>query len=122
MRFIVVSMALFLASASLHAVEVSKGNWLASMETALPAAFCNKNMYFRQCFSISAVECEETASSTTRLCLNKYKSDFPEVFDQPRDGTKWGTIIGKCAGTAFEVSLIKKRINSNKCNDANNWK
>ena len=116
------SIALLASSASLQAVEVSKGSWLSSMETALPAAFCDKNMYFRQCFSISAIECEEAASSTTRLCLNKYKSDFPEVFDQPKDGTKWGTIIGECAGTAFEVSLIKKRINSKKCNDVANWK
>ncbi len=91
------------------------------MEIALPATFCSQQMYFRQCFTIDAIECEEIASSVTRLCLQKYKEDIPGVLEQPQDGTKWGTIIGRCAGSAFEVSLNKKKINNEKCNDATNW-
>ncbi len=105
-----------------HAVNVEKSEWVESMEIALPAAFCKKQMYFRQCFTVDAIECEEVAASVTRICLRKYKSDIPNPLKQPQDGTKWGTIVGRCAGSAYETSLINKKINSEKCNDANNWK
>jgi len=91
------------------------------MTSALPAAFCESKQYFRQCFSITATQCEETALSVTRICLNKYKSDLPDVLVQPKDGTHWGSIVGRCAGETYETVLIKKRINSQKCNDPGNW-
>lgn len=108
-------------SFSIQAVEVSKNDWLNAMSTALPTAFCNSVQYFRQCFTISAQECEETAASATRICLANNKDKIPEKLAQPEDGTYWGTVIGKCAGNAFEIALIKKRINNTKCNDPANW-
>lgn len=104
-----------------QAVEVNKAEWIDAMSTALPTAFCNSSQYFRQCFSITAHECEETAASATRICLSKNSANIPHVLHQPKDGTHWGTIIGKCAGEAFEASLASKRINNSKCNDINNW-
>ena len=91
------------------------------MTTALPTAFCNASQYFRQCFNVTAQECEETAASATRICLNKNKSKIPSVLQQPKDGTHWGTIIGSCAGEAYEITLIKKRINNRKCDNPANW-
>ena len=104
-----------------QAVEVNKTDWVNSMTTALPTTFCNSSQYFRQCFSVSAQECEETATSATRVCLNKSINDIPNILIQPKDGTHWGSIVGKCAGEAYEISLIKKRINNPKCNDISNW-
>ena len=112
---------MMLAAFQTHAVEVNKSDWINTMSTALPTAFCNSSQYFRQCFSVSAQECEETAASATRVCLNKSKASMPAIFDQPKDGTHWGTIIGKCAGEAYEISLIQKRIKNNKCDDLTNW-
>ena len=106
----------------LQASSVSKESWMSQMEIALPAAFCSQQMYFRQCFEIDAIECEEMATSVNRLCLKKYKEAIPSSLEQPQDGKKWGTIIGQCAGGAFEAALSKKKINSAKCNDVNNWK
>jgi len=104
-----------------NAVEVSKSDWYNGMSTALPTAFCNSSQYFRQCFSVSAQECEETAASATRVCLNKNDKDIPSTLVQPKDGTHWGTIIGTCAGEAYEITLSKKRISNTKCNDVSNW-
>jgi len=106
---------------SANAVEVSKSDWYNGMSTALPTAFCNSTQYFRQCFSVSAQECEETAASATRVCLNKNDKDIPNVLIQPKDGTHWGAIIGTCAGEAYGITLSKKRISNAKCNDAKNW-
>jgi hypothetical protein len=104
-----------------NAGDVRKDVWINAMSTALPTAFCQSNQYFRQCFEVSQIACEETASSATRICLNKYRAEIPDVLNQPKDGTHWGSIIGKCAGEAYEMALLKKRINSEACNNIANW-
>lgn len=114
-------LAALLLPLTANAVEVSKSDWYNGMSTALPTAFCNSSQYFRQCFSVSAQECEETAASATRVCLNKNDKNIPSILVQPKDGTHWGTVIGKCAGEAYEITLIKKRINNAKCNNISNW-
>ena len=113
--------AMYALSFPTYAVEVSKNDWINAMTTALPTAFCNSSQYFRQCFSVTAQECEETAASATRICLHDNKEKIPKILNQPKDGTHWGTIIGTCAGTAYEASLIKKRIKNKKCDNPANW-
>lgn len=111
-----------LTSVSAHSVEVSKEAWMDSMSTVLPTAFCQAHQYFRQCFDVSQAECEETAMSATRICLQKYKDKIPDTLVQPKGGTYWGRLVGRCAGEAYEITLRKKRISNQKCNDPNNWK
>jgi len=118
---IVIFLGIATFSCSILAVEVNKNNWVNAVKTALPTVFCNSNQYFRQCFNVTAQECEETASSTTRICLNKNKDKIPAILQQPKDGTYWGTIVGTCAGEAYEIALIKKRIRNKKCNNPANW-
>ena len=112
---------MFVLSFSVHATEVSKDDWIAGMNNVLPTVFCKSEQYFRQCFSVTAEECEEVAASATRVCLNNNKDEIPDVLVQPEDGTHWGTVIGACAGEAYEASLTRKRINKDVCNDAANW-
>ncbi len=109
-------------SATANANEVAKDKWLDGMSTALPTAFCNSDQYFRKCFKISQQQCIETATSATQVCLNKYSKDIPKTLIQPKDGTHWGTLVGRCAGEAFEVSLLKKRIHNENCDNVENWK
>lgn len=119
---ILVVIFVLLISASANPGEVSKEAWIDSMSTALPTALCQADQYFRQCFDVSQAECEETAMSATRVCLQKYKDKIPNTLVQPKDGTYWGRIVGSCAGEAYELTLRKKRINDKRCNDPNNWK
>ena len=119
---IAVGVILLLMPFSATANEVSKDDWIKGMSTALPAYFCNADQYFRQCFKVTKIECEETALSTTRICLAQSKDKIPARLRQPEDGAHWGTIVGSCAGQAYEITLQKKRISSAKCNDQNNWK
>jgi len=121
-RGILLVVFVFLISASANSAEVSKEAWINSMSTVLPTAFCQADQYFRQCFDVSQTECEETAMSATRVCLQKYKDKIPDTLTQPKDGTYWGRIIGRCAGESYEITLRKKRISNQKCNDSNNWK
>ena len=112
---------LFCLATTAQAGEVSKEIWINAMSTALPTAFCQSHQYFRQCFEVTSLECEETAASATRICLERYKEDIPNVLNQPQDGNYWGRIIGTCAGEAYEMTLQKRRINSTKCNNPANW-
>jgi hypothetical protein len=104
-----------------EANEVSKAEWIKAMSTALPAHFCQPTQYFRQCFSVTQPECEQVALSATRICLEKHKSEIPEVLVQPRDGTRFGTIVGACSGGTYESTLIKKRISNARCNNPANF-
>lgn len=118
--FLVVFLLCIITTA--NAEEVSKEDWMNAMSTALPTAFCQSHQYFRQCFEVTQVECEKTALSATRICLEKYKDKIPSVLNQPDDGTYWGQIIGKCVGEAYEVAFIKQRISSDLCNNIDNWR
>ncbi len=104
-----------------QALDVTKGQWVSAMKTGLPAAFCKSSQYFRQCFKVTAIECEETAASSTRFCLADLHDKIPTTLHQPQDGTKWGGKVGQCAGTAYVVALADRKISNAKCNDATNW-
>ena len=112
---------LFCIVTTANAGEVSKEVWMDAMSTVPPTAFCQLKQYFRQCFEVTQIECEETALSATRICLEKYKEKIPNVLNQPKDGNRWGTIIGRCAGAAYEIAFQEKRISSKECNNPANW-
>ncbi len=105
-----------------HGAEIDKSDWMNQMVKVLPATFCKPEQYFRQCFKVTAKECEEMATSVTKSCLDKYRDKIPDVMVQPRDGGRWGGVVGGCAGGAYENNLWSKRINNEKCNDVNNWR
>jgi hypothetical protein len=112
---------LFCIVSTANAGEVSKEVWMNAMSTVLPTAFCQAKQYFRQCFEVTQTECEETASSATRICLDKYKQEIPDVLNQPSDGNYWGRIIGTCAGGAYAMTFQKRLISSEQCNNLANW-
>lgn len=112
---------LAVVSFAVWSAEIRKSEWMNAMSTAFPTAICASHMYFRQCFEISAQQCEETIASATRVCLSKYQDEIPDILQQPQDGSHWGSIVGACAGEAFELTLIEKRINSQQCNNPANW-
>lgn len=102
-------------------ILVDRDVWVTQFETALPVALCKAGTYFRACFAITPVECEQTAASATRVCINKVRKQLPPRIRQPDEGRDWGTKIGSCAGTTFDVALSSRKIQSQKCNDPSVW-
>jgi len=98
-----------------------KDAWLQHVGKNMPTAFCTQQMYFRQCFTVSVQECEAAAAAATRDCISKHAADIPPTLTMPDDGRRWGGVIGKCAGTATELALIRKRISNARCNDPKQW-
>jgi len=95
--------------------EVSKADWMETMKTALPTAFCAEDMPFRTCFKVTQEECEDAAASAVRLCLKKFQSQIPARLKQPADGQKWGQKVGECTGNSYAVALSKKKLNTKEC-------
>ena len=116
-----VCLLLLALSARVDAVEVAKADWIGQMTTAVPVLFCQSEQYFRQCFDVSAEQCEETMSSATRVCIRKFQTEIPSTLLQPQDGTHWGNVVGKCVGESYELSLANKHKNEDICFDISNW-
>lgn len=104
-----------LAAAPARAVEVSKAEWIETMKTALPTAFCAESTPFRRCFKVTQEECEDAAASAVRICLKKYQSQIPAKLKQPADGETWGKKVGECSGNSYGAALNKKKVNSKEC-------
>lgn len=121
MKKILVAAAMVVVSSVSLAQEISKDMWIAQMKTALPQHFCSAEKYFRQCFNVQESQCKMVAADATDACLKQYEGKIPSILKQPVDGAHWGTQVGMCAGNAYDVALIKQRINTPKCNNPKNW-
>ena len=121
-KLILILSILLVSSPALIADEVSKDYWVDSMKTALPTTFCQSMHFFRQCFDVNEDQCIETAALATKICLHKYINQIPDILNQPKDGAKWGNIIGQCAGENYHATLSRKFKDTKECNDINHWK
>ena len=101
--------------------DISKDMWIGHVKTAYPQHFCSAEQYFRQCFSVQESQCRMVFSDATNACLKQVEGRIPIRLKQPADGAHWGSQIGMCAGNAYEVALMKQKINTAKCNDSKNW-
>jgi len=91
------------------------------METMLPNYSCQVGQYFRECFDVTEQKCQNVMAESTKLCLDKTAGQIPELHNQPRDGTFWGSRVGACAGRDYEVKLQGSRISNARCNNPANW-
>lgn len=105
------------------AVKVQKGAWVESFKTGFSSFICRKGQFFRECFAISEDECLQEALRATKVCLADKEGQIPAALNQPQDGTHWGSVVGSCAGSAFEVTLTArgKKKKSAECADPNKW-
>ncbi|MFP3977477.1 hypothetical protein [Marinobacter sp. KMM 10035] len=121
MKKIVTVLMAVVISGLVQAQEVTKEQWVSAMKIVLPAAMCQSAEFFRQCYKVSAVECEEVASSTTRTCLNNLDAKMPSKLVLPKDGAFWGDKVGQCAGVAYSTVIQEKFTNNENCLNPGNW-
>jgi hypothetical protein len=120
-RLLLIVILMLSSTAFAQENTINRQEWIDAMQGKLPPAFCQSKSYFRQCFRVTESECLSVADNATRLCLGSRRNEIPPVLVQPNDGGQWGSVVGECAGVAYEAALKSKRINSDRCNDANNW-
>ena len=103
-------------SLNVVAIQVEKSDWINQMKTGLPTYFCQSGQLFRQCFTVSANECQDVASAATNVCLKKMDEKIPKKITIPEQGEKLGGDLGECAATTYGLVLDNKRIKSATCN------
>ena len=103
------------------AQEVPTEAWITQMRSILPAHTCQEGQYFRECFSGTPQQCNETMSSLVDACVEQYKDQIPETIKMPDDGRRWGQVLGSCAGGQYDVARKSDRIDSPKCNNPRAW-
>jgi len=121
-NFFIVVNSLFAVTTASMADEVSKDFWMDAMKTELPNTFCQSMEFFRECFDVSEDQCIEAASLATKICLHQYINQIPDTLVQPKDGAKWGNIVGQCAGENYHQTLSRMFKNTKECNDIDYWK
>jgi hypothetical protein len=63
---------------------ISREQFVETMKTAIPNAFCSEKQYFRKCFKITEDECIKEAMRATKVCLISLKEEMPEKLHQPK--------------------------------------
>ena len=117
----VVAIVWFTMLQNAQAAAVEKEAWVSEMKNVLPAFFCKKDWYFESCFEGDGFNCHKSATIAVDSCLKQFNERFPEIFNQPQDGQRWGNKVGVCAGTLFEAQEVNNKIKSELCNDPANW-
>jgi len=97
---------------------IAKADWIQAMRTALPAAFCPTEGYFRACFAVSGQECVDNVLNATLSCMSEIEAQLPAELVQPADGAAWGEKLGACVGTVYETILKAKMVQSPECDAA----
>lgn len=104
-------------------IIVTKKAWMNSMLINMSAYACEPTGYYRSCYELTQDECLDKAIDVTEICLKKHDSQIPEQIVQPRDGKKYGTMVGECFGDRFTSPYIKKkRLPPKPCSNPLNWK
>lgn len=96
--------------------------WLKSFPFEVMGYFCREEMFFMQCFEVSAHECTQVVSTSVDVCLDYIKEQMPESLDrQARE--LWGAKLISCAGSVYEQALRQRRLfrNNAQCDDPLMW-
>jgi hypothetical protein len=108
------------ASPSAAASPNRNALFLRLFRDQLPADLCKPEQYFRACFQVTEARCKEVVAEELNKCVATHAATLPVV----RDGTTGaaaGRVLGQCTGTAYDIRLLAKRIQSSRCNDPTNW-
>ena len=121
LKNVLVLVALTLLSSGGYSQEVPRASWISHMESLFPAHMCREGQYFRDCFEVTASECNQSLTDLVSTCMQQYEDQIPEVLNQPQDGTKWGGIVGGCAGSLYDLDNKAAKKDTAKCNDPTAW-
>jgi hypothetical protein len=102
---------------------VGRDEFLAALRPLTPEYFCGDQMYFRQCFAVSAEDCQMLSLVAYDACVRELYTSIPPVLSTEEEGAAVGEMIGTCAGEAYEIGLAENglRYDNAICNDPANW-
>jgi hypothetical protein len=115
-------LACSLWAAPAHAqMQMPRAQWAAAFKPMMSTEACKAGSYFRQCFRMTGRECHRVMSRVTERCLSNLSSSLPATITSREQSINAGSRVGECAGTAFELQNLSRKIKKTICNDASNW-
>lgn len=96
--------ALIPAATAAADVSITKDKWIGQMSEVLQGIMCAENQYFRKCFNLNQVTCNDEAARAVTSCVTKYATEMPAAL-LPKDGQLWGSKLSECAYKELESNL-----------------
>ena len=75
-----------------------KSDWLKAMGKKLPTHLCQMEPFNKE----GTKMCLIYTKSFTRVCIYYNYEFIPDMLSQPKDGKKWGGILGTCVGKLYD--------------------
>jgi len=76
-----------------------KSDWLKAMGKKLPTHLCQMEPFNKE----GTKMCLIYTKSFTRACIFYNYEFIPDMLNQPKDGRKWGNILGTCVGKLYDT-------------------
>ncbi len=87
----------------------------------LPGHTCREGQYFRECFDVTGEQCNDTMTSLFDACLERYRDRLSDTIKLLGEGSRWGQVLGSCAGSQYDMERRSERIHSPRRNNPNEW-
>ena len=94
---LIIILILFLPSIVLSK-PFPKSDWLKAVGKKLPTVLCKMEPFNKE----GTKMCLIYTKSFTRACIFYNYENIPDMLNQPKDGTKWGSILGTCVGKLYD--------------------
>lgn len=88
--------------------SVSKQQWLAYVQSALPDTLCKDDQFFIKCFETTRKECVDFTTELVRACLNNITLGLPDQIDKEK-GIHWGQLVARCSYDLYDKFMDKKK-------------
>jgi hypothetical protein len=112
--------ALIAAASKADTPGMPQSEWSGLLRARLPSLICRDHWYVRQCFSISAEECDSAIKSDLTGCLQEFGTRIPPIITSKEDSAEWGKTIAQCIGARFEHTMKRHKKSSAQC-AAGSW-
>ncbi len=114
------STALVAPSPSTAASPNRNALFLSLFRSQLPSDLCKSEQYFRACFRVTEAHCKQVVTEELEKCVVTHAATLPLVRNG-QTGAAAGRVLGRCAGTAYDLRLAAQHIQSSRCSDPSEW-
>jgi len=106
---------LTLGGGASSAAELSQSQWAEKFAATLPGFICREDWYFRQCFSVTAQQCQAATQAAAKTCLDEAKNGMPAVIRSRDESGSWGAKVASCTGALLEDRMKQQKKPSAQC-------
>ena len=93
---ILVVLIIIIFPSMVYGNSLPKSYWLKEVSKKFPTVFCQMETFNEE------EKCLIYIKSFTKVCIEYNEEFIPDMLNQPKDGRKWGGILGRCVGKLYD--------------------